>query len=50
MTLTDCIELLTKHNKWRRGDDSHEMVDVTELGIAIDFAIEQLHRLKGLEK
>ena len=50
MTLDFCIELLTKHNKWRRGEDTHEMVDATLLGEAVDFAIEQMHRLKGLEK
>lgn len=50
MTIDDCILILTNHNKWRRGDDEYRMADPERLGLAIDFAIEELHRLKGLEK
>ena len=38
MKLREAINILEKHNKWRRGyiDD---MVDVYELGIAIDVIV-----------
>lgn len=35
-------ELLYRHNLWRRGDDTHEMANPKELGIAIDMAIQAL--------
>ena len=56
MTLDDCINILTEHNKWRRGKEPYHNggeelpYTIYELGYAIDFAIEELHRLKGLEK
>ena len=50
MTLSECIKILTAHNKWRRGDDNEGMADPVILGEALDFAIEELHRLEGLEK
>jgi len=49
MNLDECITILTEHNKWRRGADI-PMVEQRQLGEAIDYAIEELHRLKGLEK
>lgn len=42
MTNEEAIEILTKHNAWRRGDDTHEMGCVKQLGLAIDRAIEVL--------
>lgn len=33
------IDILKKHNKWRRGDDSIEPTDPTELGNAIDVVV-----------
>lgn len=52
MTLDECITILTEHNKWRRGETVLEIgVDYpSKLGEAIDYAIEELHRLKGLEQ
>lgn len=56
MTLEKCIDVLTKHNQWRRGDVPYEKsgelfpYSPREIGLAIDYAIEELHRLKGLEK
>lgn len=48
MTIDEWITILTEHNLWRRGYDT-PMGDAKELGEA-DYAIEELHRLKGLEK
>lgn len=45
MDLTTAIDLLTRHNNWRRGGDG-EMVDVTRLGIALDSAIAHLNMLQ----
>ena len=38
MTLRHAVNILEKHNKWRRGDID-DMVDVCELGIAIDIIV-----------
>lgn len=38
MTEREALELLKRHNRWRRGDDSVEMADPSELGRAIDVA------------
>lgn len=38
MTEREALELLQKHNRWRRGDDSVEMANPSELGRAIDVA------------
>lgn len=35
-------ELLYRHNKWRRGDDTYDMANPKELGEAIDMAIQAL--------
>jgi hypothetical protein len=50
MTIDECIAVLTAHNKWRRGSDEMPQDSPATLGLAIDYAIEELHRLKGLEK
>lgn len=39
MTLKEAIEVLRRHNKWRRGDDSIPMTNPTKLGLAIDTII-----------
>lgn len=39
MTLKDAIEILRKHNKWRRGDDSVPETNPNTLGLAIDTII-----------
>lgn len=36
VTKQEAIEILTFHNKWRRGDDTNPMQNPTLLGIAID--------------
>ncbi len=41
MTLQEAIDILTKHNEWRRGDEI-DMIDPTQLGIAIDIILNQL--------
>ena len=41
------VDLLRRHNLWRRGDENVEMVDVALLGTAIDIACEELPRLRA---
>lgn len=38
MTEREALELLKKHNRWRRGDDSLKMADPRAIGLAIDVA------------
>lgn len=38
MTEQEALELLQRHNRWRRGDDSVGMTNPSELGLAIDVA------------
>lgn len=33
-----CIKTLRQHNKWRRGEPG-EMLDPSEIGVALDWAI-----------
>lgn len=45
MTFSEAKEILDRHNKWRRDNhvpNKYEMVNPTELGIAIETAIEAL--------
>jgi hypothetical protein len=45
MTFSEAKEILDRHNKWRRDNhvpNQYEMVNPTELGIAIETAIEAL--------
>ena len=47
------IEVLTQHNKWRRDSNvpnSIPMVNTTELGDAIDFAIKDMIGIKLMEE
>lgn len=37
MTVDEAVELLRRHNEWRRGADVDEMVDPKRLGWAIDL-------------
>jgi hypothetical protein len=39
MTLKEAIEVLSQHQKWRKGDDSQPMTDPKELTEALDIAI-----------
>jgi hypothetical protein len=39
MTVIEAIDILTRHNQWRRGDDRFGMADPKQLGIAIERAI-----------
>jgi hypothetical protein len=46
MTFTEARKILELHNKWRRDNhvpNKYEMVNPTELGIAIETAIESLN-------
>ena len=42
MTLSQAIKILSKHNKWRRGDERIKQTDPKQLGIAIDVILEYL--------
>lgn len=56
MNNLEAIELLTKHNKWRRGDNDIEPTDPKQLGLAIERAIavmsaaEAFYRAKGKDQ
>lgn len=46
MKLTESIQVLKNHNKWRRGeDDTLEMTDPKKLGIAIDTVVNEFENL-----
>lgn len=47
---TDTLMFLAIHNSWRRGDETIEMQDPTEIGAAIDDAVNLLRRYDELEK
>lgn len=47
---TDTLMFLAIHNSWRRGDETIEMQDPTEIGAAIDDAVNLLRRYDALEK
>ena len=52
MTFTEAKRILELHNKWRRDTNipnKYEIVDPTELGIAIETAIEALSGCIGSE-
>jgi hypothetical protein len=38
--IKSAVNILRRHNKWRRGDDTIEPTDPTTLGIALDAIIE----------
>lgn len=51
MTIEEARDLLLYHNKWRRDNhvpNQYEMVNPTELGEAIDLAVESLNTLSFL--
>jgi hypothetical protein len=43
MNIQQAIDILERHNKWRRGD-GYEMVEPAEIGIAIDTIVEHLKK------
>lgn len=50
MTTNEAIEVLKAHNEWRRDDNfpnSKAMVNPTELGKALDKAIEVMTKVKN---
>jgi len=47
---TDTLKFLAIHNSWRRGDETIEMQDPTEIGAAIDDAVNLLRMYDALEK
>ncbi len=54
MTLSDCITILTEHNKWRRGEGRYggefpSLYNVKELGQAIDYAISTLTAMNTMQ-
>lgn len=52
MNLDECITILTEYNKWWCDETIFDggVIYPIKLSEAIDYAIEELHRLKGLEK
>jgi hypothetical protein len=48
--ITNTIVFLSNHNAWRRGDESIEMQNPTEIGCAIDDAIHLLRKYDELQK
>jgi len=46
---TDTIKFLSIHNSWRRGDETVEMQNPTDIGAAIDDAIDLLSKYDELE-
>jgi hypothetical protein len=44
MNIEDIVKKLIFYNKWRRGDESLEMPNPTEVGITIGHAIEALRK------
>lgn len=53
MKTSEAIEVLKAHNEWRRDDsipNSKAMVNPTELGKALDKAVEVMGSLKNIEQ
>jgi hypothetical protein len=48
MTTPEAIEILNRHNRWRRGDDDIEPTDPKQLGLAIERAIAVMEAAKTL--
>lgn len=46
---TDTLKFLAIHNSWRRGDETSEMQNPTDIGAAIDDAINLLSKYDELE-
>jgi len=46
---TDTLKFLAIHNSWRRGDETIEMQNPTDIGAAIDDAINLLSKYDELE-
>ena len=46
---TDTLKFLAIHNSWRRGDETFEMQNPTDIGAAIDDAINLLRKYDELE-
>jgi len=53
MNIDQAIEILTEHNHWRRGEPPYDDIPTAdmllkpkEIGEAIDFAVEELHKIK----
>jgi hypothetical protein len=44
MKLHEAIEILKKHNEWRRNDENSEATNPTDLGIAIDVIVEHYQK------
>jgi hypothetical protein len=47
---TDTLKFLSIHNSWRRGDETVEMQNPTDIGAAIDDAVNLLSKYDELEK
>jgi len=49
MTTTEAIDILTRHNQWRRGEDETiEQLHPREIGIAIDRAVAVMEAARTL--
>ena len=42
MDKQEVIKILEQYNKWRRGDEDTDILNPTEIGKAIDYAIKYL--------
>lgn len=49
MKISEIIEAITLHNKWRKGDDSITMTDPIKLGKVLDEACTKLRDLEQFE-
>lgn len=47
---TDTLKFLAIHNSWRRGDETSEMQNPTEIGAAIDDAVNLLRKYDELDR
>lgn len=49
MEIGEAMEILARHNRWRRGDDGEEMEAPARIGQAIDLALAELRKLRSVE-
>lgn len=50
MAINEAIKLLSKYNKWRRGDNRIKQPNPTELGIAIEVIIDYVRISQPIHK
>jgi len=50
MKITEALQILKDHQKWRRGDDSIEATNPKQLGIAIDVILDAVEKILEVSK